>query len=377
MTTPQSEEVTKPERILAPIPFSQTLLSTNYESVGLTSDFVRQRIANVHARGYSVEVPRDMRIVGDPYECIHGDVLYLNSSDSFRCLSAASNIANGRVLSVAGSGDFPLAFIEKGVKELDVIDVSMPACFYSELKIVAAHALDFHSFRKLFTSFAASEQIALLKDDQPANLPIFDLEIYRQVRQCLSEPAQTYFDTITSENISPLFSVQVRKRDDQVIYKQLSKNQVGVPSDNGLIRLRGSLTENFTQGAGALSPYVMNPERFLRLKENLPASTIRINLQSFAKLDYGISHYDFIYVSNAGFKQLPTLLAYLFGQGAERIGFTLDNVKNQGMNAFELKERISQRLIPELGENLQVRSVKIDRQSRYGIYVEIMRRKNG
>ena len=110
---------------------------------------------------------------------------YATSSDSLEVLKKV-DVQDQRVATVAGSSDFWQIFADSGAAEIDIFDISLPAIFYAELKLVGLETLSFEDYLKMFGKS---------RDDlQSRGANFFDWDIYKKVREKLSSQAKIYFD---------------------------------------------------------------------------------------------------------------------------------------------------------------------------------------
>lgn len=153
--------------------------SRNYESSGLTLDLIKRRLLPLN------EFVLSGRSV---------DRLYISSSDDLESLTRIDT--HGKtVLTVAGSGDFPLIFSQGGAKEVVVTDISWLALLWSELKIASLLSTPRTCYRELFSIPGP----AILRGKK--QIPLIN-SIYRQVNlgQIISPQARFTFDQFSDSS---------------------------------------------------------------------------------------------------------------------------------------------------------------------------------
>lgn len=96
------------------------------------------------------------------------------------------NLADKKVLSIAGSGDFPICAYTFGAKTVTAVDVMPTACFYGELKFAALKKFNLDEF---LTFFATNSNATY----GPSS---FAYQMYEQIREQLSETARKFFDKL-------------------------------------------------------------------------------------------------------------------------------------------------------------------------------------
>jgi hypothetical protein len=169
-------------------------LESEYTQYGLTAPFVEKQLARLKARLAQAELSGNLPYLRLPYS----DCFYLDSSDALACLNKV-DVSNKRVLSVAGSGEFMQLFINRGASRVDIYDISWLAALWNELKMIGLINLNYDDYRTMFDTWK--------KTIPNQSIPIFDKNQYQKIRQFLSEPAQKFFDLLTSEEYKKLFYV--------------------------------------------------------------------------------------------------------------------------------------------------------------------------
>ena len=91
---------------------------------------------------------------------------YVTTNEDWRFIVKSLNPQNKSVLTIAGSGDHPIAFATNGAKSVDTFDISYFAKVITDLKIAAIQTLDY----KDYTNFVYSLRPAA----QPSDIYAFD-----------------------------------------------------------------------------------------------------------------------------------------------------------------------------------------------------------
>jgi len=355
---------------MAPVP---AFVAEAHSTAQITKEFVEARLQSVSRHKFQPSLSEDLLLFGGADETAHGNVLYLNSSDSFNNLSMIPNLENARVLTIAGSGDFPLAFLEKGVAKLDVADISLPACLHTELKILAAKTFNFADFSKMFSTYAADFKSLNLSTGEKILIPIFDTEKYQELRTKLSLAARTYFDAAITDEFTPLSHLGIIKRGKSYHFFDLAY-QVVRPPEHGLLRIRGPLEPSNAGAKDILSPFVLNEARYAVMQENLQRAEVNIYHASLSPDYLPFHEYDFIYSTNAGYDFAPRFAYSLLESGAKRVGFTLSV---EGLAFYDSGQFASQKEFKErlaaVFQGVEVSNVFVDRRRHYGLYVEFVR----
>lgn len=120
----------------------------------------------------------------------HFYTFYLNASDPLSLLEKHINVEGEHVLTVGSNGDFAKILIEKGAKQVDVFDISLPGVFYNELGLVALQELDFEMYRMCMNGWKNQNPW------EPYSRSMFHEALYHVLRGFLSEQARVYFDTL-------------------------------------------------------------------------------------------------------------------------------------------------------------------------------------
>ncbi len=123
-----------------------------------------------------------------PHEC----AFYLNSSDSLDLL-LAQNFKNKRVFTVSGSGEFSQIFALNGANEVCSFDISPAAAFYAEMRYQGLCTLPFVDYTRMFNEWTPKPSSSL----KPPQQPLFNLEVYQNLRSNLSPEARGFFDSVT------------------------------------------------------------------------------------------------------------------------------------------------------------------------------------
>lgn len=155
--------------------------SRQYAEQGITTKIAHdivELIKKEHERGYFIVSKTDD----------HFYTFYLNASDPLSLLEKHINVEGEHVLTVGSNGDFAKILMEKGAKQVDVFDISLPGVFYNELGMVALQELDFEMYRMCMNGWKDK----VLGSSQG----MFHEGIYHELRGFLSEQARVYFDTL-------------------------------------------------------------------------------------------------------------------------------------------------------------------------------------
>jgi hypothetical protein len=258
-------------------------LETYFDSEGITPELVLRQAAEI------AELIRSgVRLgVGDT-----SNALYVNSSDSLEVLSRVALPAGRAAATVAGSGDFALTLVEAGWPFVDIIDLSLFALLYNELKLSAVVSLEYSEYCKLIGYPAIIAQRAC---------PLVDADIYRGLRDRLSAHARTFFDFVLSPAGHALARV----------------NDPGVPNGR-YVRSRTC----FPPATESRIPFLSEPRRYEELRLRLAQVRWSVRLGDISEVEMRHKT-DYLYLTNVGFHtgRLPRILAQAFGRGIPRIGF--------------------------------------------------------
>jgi len=112
--------------------------------------------------------------------------VYQFTTENIASYIADLHLANSHVAAIAGSGDFTLNAYMFGANRVDGVDVSPAACFYSELKICGAFALEYDEF----IGFFATHGHATFGKSS------FNHQTYVKLRPYLSSAATWFFDQL-------------------------------------------------------------------------------------------------------------------------------------------------------------------------------------
>lgn len=305
------------------MPFvSSTLqLTTPLAEVSCDINLVTRRLASASERGYTTGVPDAVRAFDDPAEVMHGDALYLNSSDSFTNISQIAGLRGAKVLTVSGSGDFPLAFVEHGVGSLDIVDISLPACFYSDLKLVSVATLRFEDAQIALSNYAPNFDGLSLLPGEIVHIPFFHPGYWGRINPRLSEPSHHYFDTLLREQHLPLSHVSIAASNSGLSFVDCTDHTIE-PASHGLIRIRTPMTSEAGPNS-ILSPYITSRSKFETAQGNMGAIPIQIFHSSILGPAIDLASYDFVYMSNIGYHRAHEIACTLRDRGAKRVGFTM------------------------------------------------------
>lgn len=368
-TAPRTLDTSKLNPFVAR-PATRAAILTTFESQGLTPDFVAARTNDISNRGFQVGgISPPFQVLRDPAETGHGNVLYLNSSDSFANICKIRDLVGARVLTIAGSGDFPLAFLAHGCRHIDVIDTSMPACFHAELKLLALLNFDYNDYSLMFSTHAAGFGELDLGEGEVAVRPIFCRTRYRMLRHGLSAAARTYFDLISESLPNPLFNVGIAQENKHQTFVDVPPGS-SVPLSFGLLRLRFPVNHDHIRAPQALGALTVDKDMYAKAKRNSVNATYKVGLSTLGSERLDFSRYDFVYITNVGFENASHVAVDILRRGAKRVGFTcaLSNVDWNGSND-PLPPRTKVRLARPLGHATMVR-VSVDRKALNGFYIE-------
>lgn len=242
--------------------------------------------------------------------------LYLNSSDSLHNLYSIPDIEGASVLTIAGSGDFALAFLDRGARVVEVVDSSLPACFFSELKLRAPEVLTFQEYWKMFGGIYnhLNAQVG-----QPVQQPLFDHELYEKVRPLVSTQTAIYFDVTMKTGFELLHTLR------GIVGSDGNDRAFQSTTNDRVIRYRSMKTgsgETRYDARKARYPYLHSAERYEALRNVLQKGNCNIRLQKIEDSAADLATYDYVYSSNAGFIGAPRFAAELVKSGGKRVGFT-------------------------------------------------------
>ncbi len=315
---------------------------TLYRETGLTIDAVRQKLLRMKAKDEDFERKREVLIAGDT------ESLYLNSSDSLRNLERLS-FDGKKILTVAGSGDFPLAMIDRGASEVHVLDISMPGCFFSELKIIAARELSYKEYEKMFGTITPWERDRREEEEYVA--PIFDVEIYKKIKPFLSEQAALYFDTIFTPGYEDLSKIHLKQSWLGLIADTLKH-------ETGFLRHRytkpGFWNEEEQLPIAIRVPFLGDADRFEGLKKRINSVQWDVKQGDVKGIDLG--NYDLIYLSNVGYDEVyPHTACRLIKRGARRIIISATSAPTMEQSKRGIGAVI------DLGEGITAKVIGIDK----------------
>jgi hypothetical protein len=277
-----------------------------YADAGINPETVLERIEQIKKMSKESEVKgfRGFTEVNQDY------AIYVNPSDSIELLEHTRNLEGGKVLTVAGSGEFSQAFIDLGAKEVDIVDLSWSGCFYTELKLAAIRQLSYEDYLKLFRTLNEENAIKVKPykdaDYKIKTWKLFDPVMYPKVREDLSIQARTFFDTITQPGNQELFTFKESSWNGPVRYRRPDSD------DRGPYRFSNTI------------PQLQHRELFEHLKQRLAETEVTIKVGNILEQgDY--SNYDYVYLSNVTYNQQALMAGKLLSKGAKRVGFTLND----------------------------------------------------
>ena len=249
---------------------------------------------------------------------------YLNSSDSLSALYETVNVKGKKVLTVGGSGDFAQIFIAKGAEQVDVLDYSLPACFWNELKLVAAKHLDYESYLKLFGTIDDYKQKRRASEDSSKlkKPTLFDRKAYELIKERLSPQAQAYFLMLQQPESSKLFTF-----DDYDSWHGFARYR----TLQGLDKSRTSVLQD--------SPATRDSEGYEQLQLQMQETKWTIRPGSIVDEGANFSEYDYVYMSNASYVEIGATASQIIKNGAKKVGFTMLH-GNFSQNCREEHEKI-------------------------------------
>ena len=138
---------------------------------------------------------------------------YLNSSDPLNEMRKGLGEIEGRhVVTVAGAGDFPQLFIEKGASSIEIFDISAFAAFWTELKLQALSVFSYTEYKNFLgrsDSLLYETGAEKSRTEMPLATDLFNSELYLRLRESLSKQARTCFDEIIKDENRDMFAPSV------------------------------------------------------------------------------------------------------------------------------------------------------------------------
>jgi hypothetical protein len=240
----------------ARIPLSLQQLNSMYSTLGITAASIDALLA------------RHSNLENGP-EC---PAIYVNSSDPIAVIHRHVELADKKVVTVAGCGDLPLLLLGKSCGSMTIVDCSMFALFLTELKIRAVEQLAATDYLRLFRYPAISQ------NDYSG--PFFDKSLYPAIRPQLSHPARAYFDGLLDASCHLLATVHPENRDN-----------------SALVRFRYC----YPPSSRMRLPHIMIDGAYARLQERIRLTPIQLTLGDMRELTCGPSAFDYVYLSNIGY----------------------------------------------------------------------------
>lgn len=224
------------------------------------------------------------------------DSFYLNSSDSLPDLVNAIDVRGKRVLSVAASGDFAQIFFFGGAQSVELFDISPLAALWTELRMTAAALLSYSEYKDFFT-----DRLTIRRETNTFQLdpsPLFDILLYKKIRQGLTAQAQTAFDLLTSPRFRELFIV------DKI-----------VDAAYGFARPRHL---HFVHD-------VLDEQLYQVMQDALVRGRFSIHIEEADEATKRASTADVVYLSNIGYEAHATvrLATRFYQEGVRRVVFNL------------------------------------------------------
>jgi hypothetical protein len=124
----------------------------------------------------------------------HFESFYRSASDSLSIAREQVDVKDKKITTVASNGDLWQVFADQEAKEIDVFDLSLPALFYSELKLIGLENLDFKEYLQMFGQGKED-----LRKQQKKQDPFFDPDQYNKIKDKLSPQARCYFDSLVGD----------------------------------------------------------------------------------------------------------------------------------------------------------------------------------
>ena len=242
----------------------------------------------------------------------HEESFYITSSDSLESLYKIEGLKDERVLTVAGSGEFAQIFVDRGARQVDIVDYSLPACFFAELKVAAASNLSLEEYLKMFGTLDSLSQRGRQHERSAENIPIFDRETYKHsLRSILSEQARTFFDFILASGNEDIATVQVVHGDIVSSDKHWS----------GFLRFRENEAGKYESLSGRL-PFLEDAAAYAEFQEKMRQANITIRWSDLVHDGINGKEHDYVYLSNATYgEQIKEGVKILKG-GTQRVGFS-------------------------------------------------------
>ena len=269
----------------------------------------------------------------EDYFLQHGEyAFYLNSSDPINPLYENVIVKNKKVLTVGGSGDFAEIFAARGAAQVDVIDFSYPACFWNELKLIAAKHLDYKTYLAMFGTLEQIKGRDIKRAKQVA--PIFDSNIYDIIKENLSPQAQAFFDSIQKKQFKDFFMFNAADLRSQHF--------------NGMVRYREGLKIPFKDmQIKEETELLKNAANYRILNKAMQSVRWSVNHADLTDQKNDFSEYDFVYMSNVGYGSANIIkMAFnILNRGVGKVGFTvsLDRHPFEQPEEFQkIKEKIKE-----------------------------------
>jgi|GEM_PF-2211033 len=273
---PQNPELTRTKSIQEQL----------YNSTGYSTEAVMAKIENFKRAG---------GFEGLDQEAQHDFLLWLGHSDSLKNIKKL-DLTGKRVLTVAGSGEFSQTFIDNDSSQVDVFDYSMFACFFNELKLVAARELTYQEYLNFFMT---------IKEENGGT--IFDQTMFERLEPFLTTQAQTFFRQIIAPGYEELFKPKF--------------------TEKGAVISRSIAVKHIDD-----VPFLASEENFRTMQEKLRRKNVNFKITNIDSPDLPVSDYDFVYISNISYINQIGMAAQLLHRGAKRVGFTFEG----GAGAFDL-----------------------------------------
>jgi hypothetical protein len=137
---------------------------------------------------------------GGPATFHHDSAPYLVATELPWLVLPEKSLEGRSVLTIAGSGDLPLFFRTAGARRVVAVDVSLNACFFSELKRSALGMLNWRESLAFFLSDLAGARGFLSARGIPPTLAADERwRLYERTRPGLSRSARAHWDGLLKD----------------------------------------------------------------------------------------------------------------------------------------------------------------------------------
>ena len=219
-------------------------------------------------------------------ESQHDFLLWLGSSDSIKNLEKL-DFTGKKILTVAGSGEFFQSFIDRGSKQVDVFDYSMFACFFNELKLIAARELSYQEYINFFKTIAERKVRTIIDIDEA---------VIVRLNPFLSSQARIFLKQIATPEYWKLLNPDFTE-------SPISIRHIAVNHANDI---------NF----------LASEKNYKIMQERLRHSNVNFRITNINSPDINAQNYDYVYISNISFGHQVEIATQLLNKGAKCVGFT-------------------------------------------------------